>query len=177
MSIIDEKISHREGQTSYKARVKSFSRQMTTWENGKVMHFKSFSVDGVNLRLKVYPNGYNQALEGYVSVFIENLSDFEVRLTYDFSFGSIVEKKDITATISPHTMKGKPRLYCHSGPYRRRRGESLVPDEDAEITLRVKEVWKEFVDEDTDSRSPVIEAISTVQDSVSHLEDKIENLE
>ena len=50
-------------------------------------------------------------------------------------------------------------------------------DEDFEITFTVKKVWKEFVDEDTDSRSPVIQSISTVNDTVTNLEKRIESLE
>ena len=180
MSIVDEKISHGQGQTSYKVMVKSFIEKMTTWKSGRVIQLKSFSVDGVKLRMKVYPNEFDGLCYGYVSVLIENLNDFEIRLTYDFSFGSKVEKKDITTTFSPHAMRGHPRLFCHIDLNSEwRRGESLFPDEDKdfEITLIVKEVWKEFVDEATDSRSPVIQAVSTVAETVTDLKKRMESLE
>ena len=173
MSIVDEKISHSQGQTSYKVRVKSFIQKMTNWKNGRVIDLKSFSVDGVKLRMKVYPNGFAKSSEGYVSVFIENINDFEISLIYDFSFGSKVIMKEKTVTYGPHAMKGNPRVYCHTENSRRwKRG-----DEDFEITLTVKRVWKEFIDEDSDSRSPVIQSISTVQDTVTDLKKRMESLE
>ena len=175
MSIVDEKISHGQGQTSYKVMVKSFIEKMTTWKSGRVIQLKSFSVDGVKLRMKVYPNGFDGLCYGYVSVLIENLNDFEISLTYDFSFGSKVVEKDTTATFGPHAMKGNPRFYCHW-----MRGESPYPDgdKDFEITLIVKKVWKEFIDEDTDRYiCPVVQAISTVQDTITELKKRMENLE
>ena len=67
---------------------------MTNWKSGRDIHLKSFSVDGVKLRMKVYPNGFDEYAEGYVSVFIENVNDFEISLNYDFSFGSKVIMKE-----------------------------------------------------------------------------------
>ena len=57
MNIAREMISHSEVQTSYKVRVASFNQKMKTWEPGRVICSKYFNVEGVKLRIVLYPNG------------------------------------------------------------------------------------------------------------------------
>ena len=113
MGIVDEIISHSQGQTSYKVRVKSFIQKMDTWKNGKVIRLKSFSVDGVKLRMKVYPNGIDEECRGNVSMMIENLNDFKIRLNCDFSIGYKTVLTDVTYNLSPNTYTGVKQFYNH----------------------------------------------------------------
>ena len=166
MGIVDEIISHSQGQTSYKARVKSFIKKMNSWTPGRVICLKSFSVDGVKLRMKVYPNGINEDCENHVSMVIENVNDFKIRLKCDFSIGYKEEYKDIMLDFDPDSLQGFPNFYHHSGNHSNLlRSQFPFPDtdKDFEITLTVKRVWKEFVDEEIDSHNPVIQSISTLK--------------
>jgi len=177
MDVVDEMISHSQiSPTNYKARVKSFMQKMNTWRNGRVINLKSFSVDGVKLRMKVYPNGINEDSKGYVSVAIENMNDFKIRLNCGFSF-SIGGKKEIVNEIwlfDPNGTWGYSHLYHHS-KHHSDRGLFTFQDEDVdcEITFTVRNVSKEVVEEEMDSHSLVKE----VKDTVTNLEKRMENLE
>ena len=89
MSDAQEMVSYSQGQTSYKVRVKSFKHKMDTWERGMAIPLKNFMVDGVRLHLDIYPNGYKD--EDFVSIFIDNISDYDILIVFDLSMSN--EKK------------------------------------------------------------------------------------
>ena len=170
MGIVDEMISHSQGQTSYIVRVKSFIQKMNSWTPGRVLRLNSFSVEGVKLRLKVYPNGQDENCEGHVSLVIENVNDFKIKLHCDYSIGSKKGFVDvITLPFGPFSVRGERNFYDHRGT------SFLEEDKDLEITFTVKKVWKEFDDEDMVSHrpDPVTQSISTVKDTVTNLEKRI----
>ena len=174
MGIVNEFISRSQGQTSYRVRVKSFIQKMYNWNSGRVIRLKSFTVDGVKLKIGVYPNGIDETCEGFVSLSIESMNNFELVLNFDLTFGSNTKEfKDTTLYFDPNNTNFLPFMHSHSENHK----PFYRVDEDFEITFTVKKVWKQFDDEDNDSHSSVFEAISTVQDSVSDLKDKIESLE
>ena len=183
MGIVDEMISHSQGQTIYTVMVKSFIQKMETWTPGRVIRLKSFSVDGVKLRLKVYPNGQDEFWEGYVSFVIENLNDFKIRLNCDYSIGCKKRFVDIlTMPFAPYSNKGTSDFYDHNENHSNfNKGISpfLDEDKDFEITFTVKKVWKEFDDDEIVSHrpDPVMQSISTVKDTVTNLEKRMESVE
>ena len=138
--IVDEMISRGQGQTSYKVRVKSFIQKMVTWTPGKFIRLKSFTVDGVKLRMKLYPNGIDQDSKGYVSVEVDNLNDFKLNLNCEFSFtiGGKKETERKTEIIKmenwpfdPNRCRGYPRLYLHTNNQ-----SDFNKDEDVDFEFR-----------------------------------------
>ena len=91
MSIAQEMLSYNEGQTSYKVRVKSFKHKMDTWSMRRAIPLKNFMVDGIWLHMDIYPNGYEE--EDCVSIYIDNLSDYNISMVLDLSLGA-EKKKD-----------------------------------------------------------------------------------
>ena len=72
MGIAHEMISYSEGQTSYRVRVDSFKHKMKTWRAGRLIRLKTFKIDGLKLRLELYPNGETQEDVNHVSIYIKN---------------------------------------------------------------------------------------------------------
>lgn len=56
---------------------------MCIWPPGRLVRLKTVSVDGVPLRLDVYPNGNIIDNAGYVSLIITNLATYDIRLEMD----------------------------------------------------------------------------------------------
>ena len=74
MGITKERVSHQNGETHYRVLIRSFRDKMRSWNPGRLVRLKTINVDGVPLKLEVYPNGIDRDLAGYVSVGIINLA-------------------------------------------------------------------------------------------------------
>lgn len=143
MSIAQEMLSYSQGQTSYKVRVKSFKHKMNTWKKGRFISLKRFKVDGISLQMTIYPNGMEE--EYYVSIYINNLSEFDITMVLSLSMGD--EKvDDPNFPVEKFDSWGFPNFYVHSDRNMRKH-----KDEDFEITLTVKKLYKEVLGENVDS--------------------------
>jgi len=164
MDIAQEMLSYNQGQTSYKVRVKSFKHKMNTWKKGRVISLKSFKVDGISLQMGIYPNGYEE--EDYVSIYIDNLSEFDITIELDLSMGD--EKvNDLNLTVRKKHSRGYPRFYVHSDRNMRKH-----KDEYFEITLTVKKLYKEVLGEDVDSNN-VTQSLDRMERMFSSSNDEI----
>lgn len=144
MSIVDEMISHSQGETSYKVRVKSFKHKMNTWVNGRVIHLKSFHVDGVELKLEIYPNGEEESLKSHVAISIVNLSNLDISMVFDLSLGR-EEVQDVTQNFKKSGCR-RLILACVNF-FDHKKIQKRDTDEDLEITFTVKRLWKEITDD------------------------------
>jgi len=159
MGIAQEMISYSQGQTNYKVRVKSFKHKMNTWKSGRVIRLKSFKVDGIRLLMSVYPNGNSREVEDSVSIFIHNLSDYDISIVFDLCLAD-QEINESIFSIEKKENLGFPTFYSHS--YRNMREDD---DEFFEITLTVKKLYKEVLVEDVDSNN-VTQALESLLDSM-----------
>ena len=87
MGITDEKISHDQGMTSYRCQVLSFEDKMRSWKPGRLLRLKSFYVNGVKLRLQVYPNGDSNANRDFTSIFVDSMSPNDIVIDMNLSMG------------------------------------------------------------------------------------------
>lgn len=165
MSIVNEMISHSQGQTSYKVRVKSFRHKMNTWENGRVIRLKSFNIDGVDLKLEIYPNGEDESITSHVSVSVVNLSNLDISMVFDLSLGR-EELQDWNYNLkksgSDHSILIFEKFFDHKKIRKR------DTDEDLEITFTVKRLWKEFANDEIN--------LSIDQTRMDFLEKSMKNL-
>ena len=164
--MVDEMISYNQGQTRYKVRVKSFKHKMNTWANGRIIYLKTLKVDGVTLRMQLYPNGIKVDSQNYVSIFIENLSPFQISFVCDLSLGNGKEKlKDDKMDIESKGILGWPFFYKHNC-------NAHNKDEDLEISFTVKWLFKEFqCGEEADDR--LMQTIKTVKEKTFEIDKKL----
>ena len=161
--MVDEMISYNQGQTSYKVRVKSFKHKMNTWANGRIINLKSFKVDGVTLRMLLYPNGDKVVTKDFVSIFIENFNPFKISFVCDISLGERNEKKDEKMNIESERNLGWPTFYKHNY-------HAQDKDENLEIIFTVKRLYKEIQSgEEADNRS-MIQSLKTVKEKTFEID-------
>ena len=167
MSIVDEMISHIQGQTSYKVRVKNFKHKMKTWENGRVIHLRSFTVDGVDLKLEIYPNG-RVCEEGHVAISIFNLSEVDISIKFDLALGKRGDEvKDDETNINPGEGWSFGKFFDH------RKIRKCDNDDDFEITFTVKRLWKEFLN--NSGTNNIEQRMESLEKSMKNLMSKVED--
>lgn len=163
-------ISHSEGQTSYRVRVVSFKHKMNTWKSGRVIHLKTFKIDGVKLGMQLYPNGDEPKYENNVSIFFANFSDDDIDISFDIKMGEKEIHKDVDWEIEAGKTWGWSDFYCHA----KDAYENDIDDKDYEITFTVKKLWKP-VNEDC-LYDNVSDNVQSVQKRLESLEKSMKNL-
>ena len=87
MGITEEKISRDQGMPSYRCKVLAVEDKMRSWRPGGEILLKSFYVDGVRLKLQLYPNGNTIKEKYHTSIYVENLSPYDIKIDYELSMG------------------------------------------------------------------------------------------
>ena len=164
MGIAHEMISFSEGQTSYRVMVFSFEHKMNTWKAGRMIRLKYFKIDGIRMRLQLYPNGNTRENENHVSFFLENDSSVDIDLLYDIQMGS----KRKLDNVKDHVKAGAGNSTGLRYFYDHDENNEGDDDEDFEITLTIKKLWKQFDEDGVDSN---------VSNNVERAEQKLESLE
>ena len=68
---------------------------MRKWNPGRLVRLQHVRLDDdVSLRLDIYPNGYSNEYRGFVSFFIENLSDVDIELDYELRIKDVTFEDD-----------------------------------------------------------------------------------
>jgi len=177
MGIAHEMLSHSEGQTSYRVRVFSFKQKMKNWKPGRVIHLKTFKVDGIKLRLDIYPNGNTSEEEDNVSIYIRNNSDVDIDILFDIQMGIKEIHNDEKMHLGAGASRGWPEFYSHRRDYY----DDDDDDEEFEITVTVKKLWKQVhgdcvFNNVSDNVQSVQKRLENVEKSLAKL-DKLGNLE
>ena len=163
MGDAQEMVSHSEGHTTYKVRVKSFKHKMNTWERGMAIPLKNVMVDGIRLHLDIYPNGYKD--EDFVSIFIDNISDYDISIVFDLSMGD-EKMKGCLFEIKKKGNRGYSNFYSHNRIMSKH-------DKDFEITLTVKKLYKEVLADDDDNNN-VTKSLDRMERKLSSRIEKLE---
>ena len=171
MSIAREMISHREGQTGYIVRVESFKQKMKTWEPGMFICSKYFKVNGVTLRIALYPNGIDQEAMNHVSLAICNASGVAIDLLFDVNMGDKTKYDDCHIHFPAGSFGGRDKFYNH-------KSDKDDDDADFEITLTIKKLWKQVKEDGvTSNRSnnsqSVVQEQESLGEAVENLVDKV----
>ena len=161
-------ISHSEVQTSYKVRVASFNQKMKTWEPGRVICSKYFNVEGVKLRIVLYPNGRTQGDVNHISFFICNESEVAIDLLCNIKRGSKSKIDDENFHIPAESGFGWSKSYKH-------KDDKDSKDKNFETTVTIKKLWKQ-VQEDGDNNNEADNSQS-VKKMLGSLEKRIERFE
>ena len=133
-----ERVAHQNGQTDYYVQITSFRYLMWDWQPGRLVRLKTINVDGVPLRLDVYPNGNIEYNAGYVSLIITNLATYDIRLEMDLSLHR-EHKIDVGFDLQAGQEFGFNRFLDIDEVDK---GEK---DEPLQINCKFKKVWKEGV--------------------------------
>ena len=156
MGITKERVSHQNGQTHYRVLIRFFRDKMRNWNQGRLVRLKTIDVDGVPLKLEVYPNGDSRENSGYVSLYIANLGTYDVGVEVDLHLHR-EHMNDVLDLKAGH--------YCG---YLRFLDTDLLDiradDEDLQITCTFKRVWKE------------VEGYNNNEAQTTKLEDEIKQL-
>ena len=141
MGITEEKISRDQGMTSYRCKVLSFESKMN-WRPGSQISLKSFYVDGVKLKLGLYPNGATNKDKDHTSIYVENMSPDDIKIDYELSMGY---RKEIVNgdIIKASDGYGFPQFFKHSLHSFLHNSKD---DKNLEIVWNIKKVWKDFTD-------------------------------
>ena len=143
-----EMVSFSQGETSYKAKVKSFKQKMMTMRKGQRVTLKTFEVEGIRLRMDLYPNGSSSDDPGYVSIYVKSFADVDVKLLLDIKIGDQEIVTDFVLYLKHNQNPcGFPEFYSHDNLYYSSEDET---DDDYEITLTVKKLWKEYKEDAVD---------------------------
>ena len=143
MGITEEKISRHHDMTSYRCKVLAVEDKMRSWRPGGEIILKSFYVDGVRLKLQLYPNGNTNKEKNHTSIYVENLSPYDIKIDYELSMGE-VSKIMIGETIKANSAWGYPKFFNHN---RYSFAHNDTDDEELEIVWNIKKVWKDFTDD------------------------------
>ena len=181
MGITDEKISHDQGMTSYRCQVLSFEDKMRSWKPGRLLRLKSFYVNGVKLRLQVYPNGDSNANRDFTSIFVDSMSPNDIVIDMDLSMGR-TKLSNTSMKVQAYGGLGWARFYDHNQHnFVAQMDSDSEPenhDEDLEIVWNIKKVWKVF---DESEKVETIQNLESIQRQITNLqtqfESKINNLE
>ena len=161
MGIAHEMISYSEGQTSYRVRVDSFKHKMNTWRAGRLIRLKTFKIDGLKLRLELYPNGETQEEVNHVSIYIKNNSNVDIDILFDAHMGTKEIRNDIKFHIEAWNSLGWGKFYDHED-------DDDYDDEAFEITVTVKKLWKQFHEDGVNNN---------VSDNIQGVQQRLESLE
>ena len=99
--------------TSYRCKVLAVEDKMRSWRPGGEILLKSFYVDGVRLKLQLYPNGNTIKEKYHTSIYVENLSPYDIKIDYELSMGY---RKEIVNgdIIKASDGYGFPQFFKHS---------------------------------------------------------------
>ena len=139
MGITREYISHRDGETLHSIQIRDFKDKMKRWNPGREVRLKTVYVDGLSLKLEIYPNGYIEEEVNYVSFFIKNLGDSDIKIDFELKIkNASIEGED--QEISAHSKMGLNNYlqFCHDSLL----DEYENSDEDLKIQWTIKNVVK-----------------------------------
>ena len=102
MNITKEELTfNKDGNAIYTVQIKDFHHKMKNWPPSSQILTKEFEVQGQDLCLSIYPNGYIG--ENHVSVFLKNLSCEKLFVTFKLQIGDQQERE-----YKPCYLKPKP---------------------------------------------------------------------
>ena len=143
MGITKERVSLENGQIHYRALIRSLRDKMRNWNPGRLVRLKTVNVDGVPLKLQIYPNGYTWDTPAYISYFIENLGSCDIELDFELRIkGVTLEETDFPILSN---QKGGGATFFDDDKLLVCRGydRDLNSDEALEIHWIIKKVWKD----------------------------------
>ena len=136
-----------------------------------MIRLKNFTVEGVKLKMNLFPNGDWERTEDHVSLYIENLSDHNISILFDLRIGNKRAVKDETFHIKAGDSFGDGMWYYHRNHHRGHRAgyRDDEEDQDYEIILTVKKLWKEM--KENDAENNLIETLISLEKNL-HLQVK-----
>ena len=165
-------ISYNGNETSYRVEVRSFRHKMETWNPGRVIHLRSFYHDGIEFRLRVFPNGSEMDSEDYVSIFLHNLSNKDVLIDGDIEMSG--ERLEFERTkVNARSSKGWPKFFDVD---KLRFRNAQDDDQDLVISVTIKKLWKDHEENELSSQqsqSHGIQRMQTVQLPSIHTDIKL----
>ena len=139
------------------------------WKPGREIHLKSFFVDGVELRLQLYPNGESNKDKDHTSIYVHNMSPDTIKIDYELSMGE-VSKTVIGESFEAYDNWGYPRFFDHN-QYSFAHNDS--DDKKLEIIWKIKNVWKDFTDGEKIESG---EKLNSIDEQMKNLHIKVNGL-
>jgi len=137
----------------------SFDRKMQSWASGRFVPSNPFFIGETQLEMQVYPNGDSVEKQGFVSVFLQNQSAWDVKMNLKIKMGDY-ELSWNNCHIGGGSASGWSEAYPHYDLYNDnvlRSGSCLT------VSSIVSLAWEEFA---TDVRS----SLSQLKSSMSEVE-------
>ena len=101
MNIVKEELTiNEDGNAIYTVQIKDFHHKMKNWPPGMNIATKRFRVQGQDLRLWIYPNGFDKGFKMDVSAHLWNLTSKKLFVSYKIQIGDQPESKVKSRSIS-----------------------------------------------------------------------------
>ena len=109
------------------------------WAPGRYIWSRPKAIEGVLLRVLIYPNGVTEESRSHLSFFVENLSD--VRLEVDVEV-KLMGKTEIERIImNKRSSQGIRKFMHHDQIFRNKAG---IPEDEIVLEYTIKGFWKEL---------------------------------
>ena len=88
MDTVKEELSYENyGDATYTIQIRNFHHKMKNWAPGNSIRTKQFQLQGLDLSLEVYPNGRDDQVKGFVSVYLQNDTTNQIFVNYNLKIG------------------------------------------------------------------------------------------
>lgn len=117
------------------------------WTPGKPLHAKTKAIEGVLLKVLIYPNGLSEEFHGWLSIMFENLNDVDIDLNVKVQIKNTTERRCIC--IQKRSCNGIRKLIHHEELFNgKRKHEEYVDynsiEEKIELKYTIEGFWKEL---------------------------------
>ena len=81
--IHDEWVSQEDSGVEYGGKIKLYSSKMYKWEPGTWELSSSFKMRDSEFQIIIFPNGKTYKQEGFLSVFMKNENDYNIKVSFE----------------------------------------------------------------------------------------------
>jgi len=156
----------------YEMKIFYFEHKMRTWQHGREICSKVFSIGDSKFQLVVYPNGNCRESKGNVSAFLVNKSVRDVKVNLEFDLGSR-SKRAHSVTIIGFGRYGWETCDSH----RDLEDDDMLDNGDVTATATISLLWEEVTSDCKNWKEEVSDLRLGQNILISDLKSKIETLE
>ena len=148
----------------YFIKISGFENKMQTWRPGREVWSKVFCHGESEFCMNIYPNGNEKKNKGFISVFLINRNDWDVKVDITFHIGK--QRKDGYFKILANSSRGWPQFCKH----REILAETALDDEGKlTTTMLLADIWEEVICDGKVTKKLLEESKEEVEDLKSDI--------